>query len=82
MRGQPYTPCSLYYDSPRKVAEGDYIQTPTGTSYFVTAVRPSPTMKHRKNLKCLRWPKDAIPAGAVVHELHWYSRDKRRTVRA
>lgn len=70
----PYTPCKLYYDSPRRVAEGDYLQSPTGTSYQVTGVRESKTHPTRQHLKCLRWPKDEIPEGATVHPICWYRR--------
>lgn len=77
----PYTPCKLYYDSPTRVAAGDYLQTPTGTSYQVTGVRESTTHRTRQHLKVLRWPKDEIPEGAAVHPIYWYARPKKATRR-
>jgi len=77
----PYTPCKLYYDSPRAVAEGDYLLTPAGSAYWVTGVRRSRVHATRKHLNCLRWPAGEIPAGATVHKLVWYARGTSRPPR-
>jgi hypothetical protein len=78
MRRQPYTPCKLYYDSPRALEVGQFLKTPAGSAYQVIDIRPSRTRKHRKHLQCVRWPVDEIPANAVVHPLYWYKRERRR----
>ncbi len=73
MKGTAYSECRIFYDS--HVAEGDYILTANGkTAYFVTAVRASPRIRHRKYLRCLRWPPNEIPPGATVRHLRWYKR--------
>ena len=78
MKGQPYTPASIYFDSPRTVRDGEYVVTANGkTAYFVQRVRTSPTVPNRKYLSCLRWPPEDIPADARVHRLHWYRRSKK-----
>jgi hypothetical protein len=78
MRGQPYTPCRLFYDSIRALNVGDYLLTPAGSAYLITAIRPSPSKPHRKHLECLRWPKAMMPDGARVHTLRWYRRTSTR----
>ena len=66
----------LYMDTPRKLAEGDYIQTPTERTYEITSVRQQTRGKHtgRWHLRALVIPADAIPEGATVHPLAWYRR--------
>jgi hypothetical protein len=77
MRTRPhYTEVRLYYEG-RHVDPGDFLQTPTGTTYCIQTVRPSPSKPQRRYLLCLRWPPDKVPDGATVHPLYWYARKRR-----
>lgn len=78
MNRAPYTECKLYVDGIPQLEVGQYLRTPGGSGYFVTAIRQSPSRPQRRNLRCLRWPPKEIPADAVVHELHWYRRTPKR----
>ena len=60
---------------------GVRIQTPTGTSYLITATKRSLGIRFRRYLKVLRWPKDEVPSGAKVHPLRWYGRKKKSSRR-
>jgi hypothetical protein len=77
MKRQPYTECKLYVDGIPQLKEGDYLRTPGGSAYCVLGLRPSRSRPYRRNLRCLRWPLDQIPADATVFELHWYTRRKK-----
>lgn len=76
MRRQPYTECRIYYDGCAKVGVGDYLRTPAGSGYFVTATRQDRRRPYRVHLTCLRWPVGEIPADATVYPLHWYPRKR------
>lgn len=78
MRGEPYTPCRLFYDGMQPIEVGDYLRTPAGSAYLITEIKPHRTRAYRHNLKCLRWPTSEIPAEATVHPLYWYRRQARR----
>lgn len=78
MRGQPYTPCKLYYDGARGLEVGHFLQTPAGSAYQVIEIRQDGKRAYRKHLQCVRWPVADIPAEAVVHPLHWYKRERKR----
>ena len=75
---EPYTECKLYVDGFPKLKVGDYLRTPGGSAYLVQRLTPSRVWPQRRNLSCLRWPLEEIPANACVYELHWYKRPKRR----
>lgn len=77
MRGQPYTPCKLFYDGFQKLTPGDYLKTPAGSAYLIQEVRINRNRAYRQQLKCLRWPVVEIPKRAKVHPLHWYARKKK-----
>lgn len=81
MKRAPYTECKLYVDGIPQLQVGDYLRTPGGSGYLVQQIRPHRVRTYRRNLRCLRWPVDEIPADAVVHELHWYPRTKKRARR-
>jgi hypothetical protein len=81
MRGQPYTPCKLFYDGWTPVKAGEYIKTPAGSAYLIQAVHINRNKPYRQQLKCLRWPVEEIPKRAKVHPLHWYSRTKKKARR-
>lgn len=68
---------SIYYDSPRDVAQGDAIVTPTGRTYVVMSVRRQVRGKHtgRWHLKCLI--AEAPPEGARTYPIYWYKRGRR-----
>lgn len=76
MKRTPYTECRLYYDGAADLAVGHYLRTPAGSAYWITAMRQDGKRARRAHLVCLRWPADEIPAGATVHPLHWYSRNR------
>jgi hypothetical protein len=78
VKREPYTPCKLYVDGLPRLAVGDYITTAGGAGYLVQAVRPSPSIPHRRYLDCVRWPTDEIPPDARRWQLHWYRRPRRR----
>lgn len=75
---EPFTECKLYVDGIPQLKEGDYLRTPGGSAYLVQKIKPSRSRPERRNLSCLRWPIEEIPAAARVFELHWYRRPKRR----
>lgn len=77
-RRLPYTECRLYVDGIPQLQVGDYLRTPAGSAYQVTGMTQHRTRPSRRNLRCLRWPADEIPADATVHSLHWYPRTKQR----
>jgi hypothetical protein len=66
----------LYYDSPRTVVEGDYLQTSTGRTYLISDVRRQVrgARAGRWHLKCIVVNADDVAAGAVVHPVRWYRR--------
>lgn len=73
-----YTPCKLYYDSPRPLEVGDFLKTPAGSAYQVQTIRQDRKRALRRHLGCMRWPPAEIPPDATVHPLHWYPRKKKR----
>lgn len=73
----PYTPCKLFYDSGALLEAGHYLRTSAGSAYLVQTVRINRRRTYRKHLDCVRWPLADIPAGAVVHPLIWYSRNRK-----
>lgn len=78
MRGQPYTPCRIFYDGAGVLEVGHYLKTPGGSGYLVQEIRQDGKRQYRKHLMCLRWPLGEIPADATVHPLIWYPRKKKR----
>lgn len=79
MKGrQPYTECKLYVDGIPQLQPGHYLRTRGGSGYYVAEMRQSPTRPRRRNLRCIRTPVADIPTGAIVHELVWYPRAKKR----
>ncbi len=80
MRGHPYSTCKLFYDGRQKLEPGDYLRTPAGSVYRIHSVRQNSRRKYRRHLVCLRWPPAEIPAGATVHPLVWYKRERRRAI--
>lgn len=74
---QPYTECRIYVDGIPQLEVGHYLRTPGGSGYLVTELRPNRRRPYRRNLRCVRWPVDEIPADATVFELHWYPRRKK-----
>ena len=65
---------SIHYDSDDPVEIGDLIQTRTGRTYKVTALRiqKSGIHKGRYHLRCLVIETPEI--GTLVHQLFWYPR--------
>lgn len=68
---------SLYYDSPRIVKVGEFLQTTTGRAYLIDSVR-----RQAKGAHVGRWHIKAIvcteiPQGSTVHPIYWYKRGKR-----
>lgn len=78
MRGQPYTPCKLYYDGLCVLEVGHFLKTPAGSAYQVIEIRQDRKRDYRKHLQCVRWPPEEIPARATVHPLVWYKRERRK----
>lgn len=80
LRFPPGTVCSLFYDAGDSVVEvGHYIVTNGGSGYLLTQVRKMKSIHPgRLALRCIRCEPDCIPAGAVVHQLNWYRREKRK----
>ena len=82
MRGRPPgSLVSLYYDSPRRVEEGDVIQTPSGKRYRVESRRVQARGKHvgRQHFMATVLADDEPnPEGAVVHPIYWYDRSRSR----
>lgn len=77
------TEARLYVDGMPTLALGHYIVTANGkTGYFVTRMRPSPTIAGRRYLVVLRTDPAQIPEEATVHRLRWYRRDRARPKRA
>lgn len=71
----------LYYDSEQAVNPGDFLQTPTGRTYYVTEARTQQRGEYagiRRHLRAIVTTEDAVEADAVVHPLFWYKRDKSR----
>lgn len=66
----------LYYDSPRAVAAGDYLQTPTGRTYLVRAVRVQAKGIHvgRKHIRAIVVDGATVADSATVHPIYWYKR--------
>lgn len=67
-------------------APGEYMRTPSGTTYLIFSFRPTrgAAPKSVGSLEMGRLEPDelaAVPAGAVIHEFQWCSR-KRATRRA
>ena len=71
---------SLYYDSPRELAVGHVLLTPTGRVYQLVELRRQMRGSHvgRWHLKALVL--DSIPAGSITHPIYWYRRKKRSRV--
>ena len=69
--------CRITYDSPRPVAAGDALRTPSGRTYQVREVRIQKRGRHagRKHLRLL--VVDDAPPGVTVHPLIWYKRGRR-----
>jgi hypothetical protein len=73
----------LYYDSPVRVAVGDYLLTKTGRSYLVVSARVQARGKHtgrRQHLACLiqeMRPPEGDHGPGQVHPLRWYARRRR-----
>lgn len=76
--GEPYTPCKLYYDGIMPALVGDFLKTPAGSAYKVTAAHRNRNRPTRQMLTCLRWPLQEIPRKATVLMLHWYPRKKKQ----
>lgn len=80
MTAPPGRVVKLYYDSPRDVAVGDFIRTPSGRAYRVETVRVQTRGLHRgrKHIGALVLdPADLSQQpdeGDVVHPLYWYAR--------
>ena len=80
MSALPGRVVSLYYDSPRDVAVGDFIRTPSGRTYRVETVRVQQRGIHtgRKHIGALVLDpantEEQPSEDDVVHPLHWYSR--------
>lgn len=74
---KPGEQTTLYYDSDAAVVDGDIIRTVTGRRYLVLDARRSPTLPRYYLDVVVMHPDDAATSG-VVHELHWYSRRRRR----
>lgn len=70
---------SLYVDLVSRVADGDIIQTGTGRRYHVLEVRVQQRGKHagRQHLRCLVMSRGDKLAHATVHQIRWYSRDRK-----
>ncbi len=75
--GEPYTVCKLFYDGAHPLQPGEFLRTPAGSAYKVTATRLNRNRPYRQMLTCLRWPLEEIPKRAKVHPLHWYARKKK-----
>lgn len=68
----------LYYDSPRPIGEGDYLQTPTGRTYLILSVRVQARGQHagrRKHLRAVVIDASDIDPAGTIHPLHWYKRN-------
>jgi hypothetical protein len=74
---------SLYYDSPRIIQPGEYLQTGTGRSYLLMTIR-----RQAKGQHIGRWiikeamvvDRNEIPPGAVIHPIRWYRRGRKNHV--
>lgn len=78
MKAVPGSVVSLYYDSPRDLAAGNVLLTPTGRAYQILELRRQARGRHvgRWHLKALVLEK--IPPGATTYPIYWYRRLKRR----
>lgn len=68
----------LYYDSPQEVGVGDYLQTPTGRTYFARTVRVQSRGEHigRKHIRAIVIDRREIEPDGIVHPIHWYKRGR------
>jgi hypothetical protein len=75
---QPGEPASLYIDTVARVAEGDYIRTPTGRTYLVQSVRVQERGAHagrRQHLKTVVMePGHPFEDDDTIHDIIWYKR--------
>lgn len=89
---QPYTPAKIFVDFGvyRGAAKrchcnpGCYVVSRgprARAAYLVQSVRESKTVPGRRHLAVLRWPREEVPNGACVHDLHWYPREAKRAQR-
>jgi hypothetical protein len=78
----PFTECRLYVDGIPELEVGDYLVTigkrGYGSAYLVTEIKAHRSRPRRRNLRCMRWPLNEIPAGADFYELRWYPRKSTR----
>ncbi len=67
----------IYYDSPRNIEPGHYLQTPTGRTYLILECRLQAKGAHigRKHLQALVVDH---PGEGTVHPIYWYPRGRRR----
>jgi hypothetical protein len=77
-RSRPaYSEVRLYVDGIFALDVGHFLRTNGGSVYMVQSIRQSPSRRHRRYLRCLRWPVAEVPAEAKVWELTWYRRKRR-----
>lgn len=75
--------CMLYVDGLPALAVGHYLRTDGGSVYEVIGIRPSPGIKGRRYLRCIRTAPADVPSEARVWTLHWYRRkNKGNTLKA
>lgn len=74
----PYTPAKLYIDGVPDLEVGNFLVSNGGSVYLVQAMRPSPTIRQRRYLDCVRWPAAEVPDDATVYEFYWYRRPRKR----
>lgn len=67
----------IYYDGwVDDLAVGDYLQTPAGRTYLITALRRQQRGMHvgRYHLRCDVVPADVLAPEDRVFPIHWYPR--------
>lgn len=67
MRGEPFTGCTLRVDRGDPPPEGAFLVTRAGSAYRVDRQRG-------RQLRCTRWPRDEVPADALIIEWSWSPR--------
>lgn len=67
----------LYYDTDLEVREDEFLQTPTGRTYWVKSVRVQQRGQYagvRRYLRAIVVPSSNVGPGDTVHEICWYKR--------
>lgn len=83
MRGEPYTSCNISpytFDADEPPPQvGAFIVSAAGSAYKIDHVHELPPRPGERRFKCrcTRWPREEVPADAMIFPIYWHSRNKR-----